>query len=338
MERWGKPPRIDRNSCPSHNRTSLALPRLVSCRRVGRKEALISVSLGNDEKERLLRSIASTADDPKVRQTATSALDKLEKELFAKRSGSATADYLPGAEKAAKEKHRDEVSRDCTACPEMVMVPAGVFDMGSNTGSDDEKPGHRVNIRSFEMGKTEVTQGQWQAVMGSNPSRFDTSGDDFPVEHVSWQDVQKFLRKLNQATGKAYRLPSEAEWEYACRAGGTYEYCGAESAESVDSVSWHRNNTNNAPTHLVGTKAANAWGLYDMSGNVWEWTDDCWNAGYTGAPSDGSAWTNGDCTLRVVRGGSWRDDRKLARSTVRVRFATSRRSADLGFRVARTLP
>ncbi|SBT07650.1 conserved exported hypothetical protein [Candidatus Accumulibacter aalborgensis] len=133
--------------------------------------------------------------------------------------------------KAAGGRRSGEVFRDCADCPEMVVIPAGSFDMGGSAG--DESPVHRVSVRGFAMGRTEVTQGQWRAVMGNNPSYFSNCGADCPVEQVSWNDAQDYVRKLSANTGKTYRLPSEAEWEYACRAGGRHEYCGGDSIESV---------------------------------------------------------------------------------------------------------
>ncbi|HRF73533.1 MAG TPA: formylglycine-generating enzyme family protein [Accumulibacter sp.] len=236
--------------------------------------------------------------------------------------------------KAATERRPGEVFRDCSDCPEMVVVPAGSFDMGGS--GSVESPVHRVNLRSFAMGKTEVTQGQWRAVMGSNPSSFSNCGADCPVEQVSWNDAQDYVRKLSANTGKTYRLPSEAEWEYACRAGGRHEYCGG---DSIESVAWYDSNSGNKThSHSVAGKQANAFGLYDMSGNVWEWTEDCWNGSYNGAPSDGSAWTSGDCGRRVLRGGSWYNEPQYARSAKRDRYGTTNRSIVNGFRLARMLP
>ena len=222
------------------------------------------------------------------------------------------------------------VFKDCSDCPEMVVIPAGSFDMGG-TGSD-EQPVHRVTLRSFSMGKTEVAQGQWRAVMGGNPSRFSNCGDSCPVENVSWEDVKQFVSRLSAKTGKTYRLPSEAEWEYACRAGGREEYCGG---GSVDSVAWHLGNSGQS-THPVAGKRPNAWGLHDMSGNVWEWTEDCWNGSYNGAPNDGSAWTAGSCSQRVVRGGSLLNGPQYLRAAFRFRNSAALRINDFGFRVART--
>jgi formylglycine-generating enzyme required for sulfatase activity len=227
-----------------------------------------------------------------------------------------------------------QIFKDCPDCPEMVVIPAGSFEMGSNSGNIDEQPVHRVMIgKALAIGKTEVTQGQWRAIMGSNPSQFTACGDICPVEKVSWSDAQDYVRRLSQKTGQTYRLPSEAEWEYACRAGGTHTYCGS---NNVESVGWcARNSSSN--THAVTVKQANAWGLYDMSGNVWEWTQDCWNASYSGAPVDGSSWTSGDCSVRVVRGGSWFDVPRNLQSALRLRSTTDGRNDLLGFRLAKTL-
>jgi formylglycine-generating enzyme required for sulfatase activity len=225
------------------------------------------------------------------RQEAARQGDEQERELLA-----AERERLE-AEKAAKELRPGKVFKDCADCPEMVVIPAGSFEMGSNSGDSDEKPVHTVRIgKAFALAKTEVTQGQWRSVMGSNPSNFSSCGDDCPVEKVNWSDAEEYVRKLSQKTGKSYRLPSEAEWEYACRAGGTHAYCGG---ESIDSVAWYGSNSG-SKTHLVGRQQANPWGLYDMSGNVWEWTEDCWNGSYRRAPSDGSAWTSGECGERVL--------------------------------------
>ena len=198
-------------------------------------------------------------------------------------------------------------------CPEvikqlvanMVRVEGGTFTMGATLeqGSDvedNEKPTHKVTLSDFYIGKYEVTQAEWKAVMGKNPSHF--KGDNFPVENVSWSDCEEFIRKLNELTGKNFRLPTEAEWEYAAR-GGRHSY-GVKYAggSDIDNVAWHADNGNNT-THPVGTKRANELGLYDMSGNVWEWCQD-WYGSYSSSsqtnpagPSSGSE--------RVLRGGGW---------------------------------
>ena len=239
--------------------------------------------------------------------------------------------------KKQEEGQAGQVLRDCTECPEMVVIPAGSFEMGSNNGETDERPVHRVDIaRPFALGKYEVTQGEWRALMGNNPSDFQDCGDRCPVEEVSWEDAQSFVRRLNERTGKRYRLPSEAEWEYACRGGGQDTYCGG---EDVDALGWYRQNSG-SHTHSVGQKQANGYGLYDMSGNVDEWVEDCYHDSYAGAPGDGSAWTEGDCGRRVLRGGSWSNVVAYdLHAAFRYGFIfPSFRVSDHGFRVARTLP
>jgi formylglycine-generating enzyme required for sulfatase activity len=170
----------------------------------------------------------------------------------------------------------------------------------------------------FYLAKTEVTQAQWRAVMGNSPSNF-SGCDKCPVEQVSWDDVQLYLQKLNAKTGKQYRLPMEAEWEFACYGGNKTEYCGGNDAGSV---AWYERNSGNK-THPVGQKQANGYGLYDMSGNVWEWQSDCYD---------------GNCGRRVLRGGSWYVNANYLRAAYRISSAPVLRSFNFGFRVARTLP
>lgn len=231
--------------------------------------------------------------------------------------------------------------RECADCPEMVVIPGGSFLMGSpaGKGDDNERPQHRVSVGRFALGKYEVTQGQWRAVMGSNPSRFKGCGDDCPVEKVSWEDAQEYVRRLNEKVGGGaqgpYRPPSEAEWEYGCRGGASpEEYCGGNYA---DVVAWYNKNSGGT-THRVGTKPGNGYGLHDMTGNVWEWTQDCYQGSYAGAPTDGSAFTGSGCKHRSVRGGSWYNGAESVRSAYRYRYTPAVRDSNLGFRVARTLP
>ncbi len=232
----------------------------------------------------------------------------------------------------AKGPRPGQVFKDCNDCAEMVVIPAGSFTMGGTSG--DEAPAHRVTIsKPFALGKTEVTQAQWQAVMGSNPSNFTNCGGNCPVEQVSWDDIQTFIQRLNQKTGKHYRLPTEAEWEYACRGGQQTEYCGG---DSIDSVAWYGSNSGST-TYPGAQKQANTFGLYDMSGNVWEWGQDSYHNSFNGAPNDGSEWS-GDGGGRVLRGGSWNNFPDDARSTFRYYDAPDFRDDDIGFRVARTLP
>jgi formylglycine-generating enzyme required for sulfatase activity len=221
---------------------------------------------------------------------------------------------------------------------EMVLIPSGVFTMGSAAVEADrrneEGPQRQVRVERFELGKYEVTQGQWLAVMGNNPSNFKACGADCPVEQVSWDEVQGFIKRLNERTGLVYRLPSESEWEYGCRAGEQQRYCGS---NEVDLVAWYDKNSSNK-TQRVGQKRANAWGLHDMSGNVWEWTQDCWNDSYVNAPLTGAARTDGNCVRRVLRGGSWDDGARSVRAASRNDVGTAVRIIVFGFRLARTLP
>ena len=198
---------------------------------------------------------------------------------------------------------------------EFVKIPGGCFQMGCVSGvdcEDDEKPVHQVCLDEFLMGKTEVTQAQWQRIMGSNPSHFnqikigrDTS--NYPVENVSWNDVKQFIKKLNKQSMERviYRLPSEAEWEYASRAGTRTVFSFGNDSEILDEYAWFFKNSNHR-THPVGQLRPNAWGLYDIHGNVLEWCADSWHENYQGAPTDGSTWqTGGDVNYNVLRGGSW---------------------------------
>lgn len=232
----------------------------------------------------------------------------------------------------------------------MLSLPAGNFMMGCAHGRDgscgsDETPPHKVQLRGFELGKTEVTQAQWQAVMGSNPSNFKNCGDNCPVENVSWDEVQTFISKLNAQTGKTYRLPSEAECEYAARAGSNSMYPWGQEAShgyanyGVDAgwggLAQGRDKwVNTAP---VGSFPANGFGLHDMIGNVWEWVQDGYHSDYNGAPTDGSVWS-GATERRVLRGGSWSGNPQNVRAANRNFYAASDRNDYIGFRLARTLP
>ncbi len=218
---------------------------------------------------------------------------------------------------------------------DMVQIPSGSFTMGSDK-NNDEKPPHTVYIRSFLMGRTEVTQKQWLEVMGSNPSSFSACGLECPVENVSWDEVQQFISKLNQKTGQKYRLPSEAEWEYAARAGTNTEWSFGNDESKLGNYAWY-SAYSGSKTQAVGQKVPNAFGLYDMHGNVWEWTQDCWHGSYSGAPTDGSAWATGCAgNFRVLRGGSWINFPANLRSAVRGRSYPDNRIYFYGFRLART--
>ena len=199
-------------------------------------------------------------------------------------------------------------------------------------GYADEKPVHEVCVRNFSIGKYEVTQGQWKAIMGNNFFYFKNCGDSCPVELVSWADVQEFIQKLNTRSGKAYRLPTEAEWEYAARSGGRNEkYAGAN--DTLDDYVWYGSNSGNG-THPVGQKKPNSLGLYDMSGNVWEWVFDCYgDKYYANSPKDNPQGLSSG-TSRVLRGGGWSDGPQGVRVANRNRGNPVLRINDVGFRIA----
>ena len=221
---------------------------------------------------------------------------------------------------------------------EMVSLPAGKFLMGSYE-RDYEKPQHQVKVSSFAIGKYPVTQAQYQAVMGKNPSKFKNNPQN-PVEQVSWNDAKAFCQKLSQITGKTYRLPTEAEWEYACRAGTTTRYYFGDNDNQLGNYAWYRGNSQDK-THPVGQKKPNAWGLYDMSGNVWEWCEDDWHDSYAGAPDDGTAWIDNDNRSqsgKCLRGGSWINFPCYCRSAIRGRDYPVNHYSNSGFRVACVSP
>ena len=216
----------------------------------------------------------------------------------------------------------------------MVRITGGCFQMGSPANEpdrDNDERQHRVCVKDFEMGSYEVTQAQWQAVMSNNPSRFENCAN-CPVEQVSWNDVQDYLARLNQKTGNTYRLPTEAEWEYACRGGVAGErYCGG---NDVDRLAWHGDNSG-SKTHPVGQKAANGFSLYDMSGNVWEWICSAYDQEYGGVEQKcTNNYTDGSLALR---GGSWYSIPAWVRSADRDGSAPAYRNSLTGFRLARSL-
>jgi formylglycine-generating enzyme required for sulfatase activity len=197
----------------------------------------------------------------------------------------------------------------------MVSIPGGTFEMGS-TESPYEQPVHTVTLQPFKISACEVTQAQYLKIMGNNPSNFRDPGypdtGSNPVEQVTWDNAMEFCAKLSEVSGQTYTLPSEAQWEYACRAGSTSRYSFGDDDEMIDGYGWYWGNSNGEGgpygTHPVGTKLPNSWGLYDMHGNVLEWCLDSWHGDYTGAPIDGSVWEPDTGSYRMVRGGSWVDN------------------------------
>jgi formylglycine-generating enzyme required for sulfatase activity len=260
--------------------------------------------------------------------------------------------------RAAADLRREIVDRACPDCPEMVLVPKGCFQMGSPVSESDrdsdEGPQRQVCLEAFELGRTEVTQAQWLRVM------HDASGDaaadaralpslvcgDCPMEGVSWDDAQEFLRRLNAVSGKSYRLPTEAEWEYAARAGTSGRYSVGNEI-TPDQANYYARQQVRArqgaaeqafKTEPAGSLPGNPWGLHEMHGNVFEWVQDCYHDSYRAAPEDGSAWES-DCAgpYRVFRGGSWDSDASALRSADRNRVGSGYRYVVVGFRLARTL-
>ena len=243
----------------------------------------------------------------------------------------------PAKKKQANVSKRSKDAILADLVNNMVRVEGGTFTMGatSEQGSEadsDEKPAHQVTLSSFSIGKYEVTQEEWEAVMGSNPSKF--KGAKRPVEQVSWNDCQEFIRKLNALTGKRFRLPTEAEWEFAARGGNRsngYKYSGS---NDQGNVAWYRDNSDDI-THLVGLKLPNELGLYDMSGNVWEWCQDWFDSSYYGKSPSTNPVNNTSTSNRVNRGGSWFYDlARDCRVSYRYGFAPDGRNGHLGFRLA----
>ena len=266
----------------------------------------------------------------------------------------AALELLDVAEAAAEAEREARVAAEAAAAVargeplEMVVIPAGRFRMGclsdDRVCSTDEKPVREVVIASFALSKHEVTFAQWDACVsggGCDGARPDDEGwgrADRPVVNVGWEDAQAYLSWLSRETGEDYRLPTEAEWEYAARAGTTTKYSwGNEIGENRANCDGCGSRWDNSRTAPVGSFPANAWGLHDMHGNVWEWVEDCKNASYAGAPADGSAWLSGDCSKRVLRGGSWFSRPWSLRAAYRFRITTGLRLSYIGFRVARTL-
>ncbi len=307
-------------------------------------------------------------------------LDRAEDSLNLVRELDSDAPGLADAERRLSQAREASRQKALQYAGEMVSIPAGSFRMGDLTGADAEKPVHSVRVAAFSMGKYEVTVGQFQRFVEATGYLTDAErytdgkagcsvyttkrwkytegkswrnpgfsvGDKHPVVCVNWNDVQAFVKWLNGNTDGDFRLPTEAEWEYAVRAGSSTKYhfgndesqlCRfASHADSGTDIDWKNKSCSDGVgerTAEVGRYQPNSFGLYDMHGNVWEWVTDCWNESYVGAPTDGSAWTNGDCSRRVIRGGAWDSSPWNLRSAHRYGSSRSNHSSYLGFRLAR---
>ncbi|RJG00407.1 formylglycine-generating enzyme family protein [Noviherbaspirillum sedimenti] len=232
--------------------------------------------------------------------------------------------------------------KDCKECPSLLALPAGAFIMGSNTDDISERPAHQVTIgKPFAIGKMEVTVEQWNTCVAAGAcARIATNGSaaNAPMRDVSWDDAQQYVKWLAKISGKPYRLPTEAEWEYAARGGTATRYWWGQQMRAGNAnckdcgPPWSLDGPAKA-----GSFAANPYRLHDMNGSVWEWVADCWHNSYKGAPSDGRAWDDPLCRVRVIRGGSWRDGEAYMMSTTRFKYDASVRQNQNGFRVARDL-
>ena len=228
--------------------------------------------------------------------------------------------------------------KDFGTSMEFIFVKRGCFEMGDvfGDGDSDEKPAHEVCVDDFYLGKYQVTQGQWEKVMGHNPSSF--KGGDNPVEMVTWSDVQRFIERLNSKSDRKYRLPTEAEWEYAARSGGKKEkYAGTNQDGELGEYAWYLDNSGNQ-TQPVGKKRPNGLGLYDMSGNVWEWCADWYDAHYYQNSPRYNPRGPRNGTFRVLRGGSWYTARKDVRTVNRIWYGPAGENNTIGFRLLLPYP
>ncbi len=239
--------------------------------------------------------------------------------------------------------HKTSTIKDCSDCPELVVLQPGSFIMGDDGGDRSERPAHRVRIgKAFAIGKYEVTMAQWNACVRAKACealpQTESLSDKAPAINVSWNDAEQYVQWLSKHTGQDYRLPTEAEWEYAARAGTQSRYWWGGKMESGKANckdcggAWSQE----APVN-VDALPPNAFGIYGTSGGVWEWVQDCWHKSYRGAPTHGSAWTRAGCRENVIRGGSWRNDQSYSTSSSRFTYDSTVRFIANGFRVAKTL-
>ena len=291
-----------------------------------------------------LKAAAPKAETPK----AAPAPDKPRPPVVKRPADAPPATAAPTAEPARPASAPSQMQkagsdvRDCPACPVLAVIAPGVFSMGSGNSDPSEKPPHRVTVEApFALGRTEVTVEQWNACVeaGACPRVTEAArAPNTPARDISWDDAQLYVKWLSKVTGKPYRLPTEAEWEYAARGGTSTRYWWGDdmrrgSANCKDCGDpWQADGP--AP---VASFAANAFGLHDMNGSVWEWVEDCWHSSYKNAPADARAWTEPFCPVHVIRGGSWRDGASYMPATTRFKYDGSVRHSQNGFRVARDM-
>ncbi|WP_409018278.1 SUMF1/EgtB/PvdO family nonheme iron enzyme [Caballeronia sp. LZ035] len=279
---------------------------------------------------------AAAAAPEKPRQSASTAAPA-PSPAPAATAAAAAASARPAAKTASGE------IKDCPACPALIAITPGSFTMGSNNDDPAEKPPHKVSIgHAYAIGKNEVTVEQWNACADAGAcTRIAPDGEtgaNTPMRNVSWDDAQVYVKWLSKVGGKPYRLPTEAEWEYAARGGTQTVYWWGDQMKkgNADCKDCGEPYRADAPTP-VGSFAANPYGLHDMNGSVWEWVADCWHSSYKNAPADGRAWDEPSCSVRVIRGGSWREGASYMQSATRFKYSASVRQSQNGFRVAREM-
>lgn len=297
-----------------------------------------------------LRAAAPKAATPAERPQPAPAAKKGAEHAPAPPAAKAAPERVPAAPAAAAPTKPAAAGaiglsevRDCPACPVLVALPGGAFTMGSNSDDPSEKPAHHVTLREpFAIGKYEVTAEQWNACAAAEACpRIATIAavpNNSPARDVSWDEAQQYVQWLSKLSGKSYRLPSEAEWEFAARGGTSTRYWWGEQMRQGNAnckgcgEPWQA-----AAPAPVGSFAANPYGLHDMNGSVWEWVGDCWHNSYVGAPADGRVWNEQNCRVRVIRGGSWREGASYMLSSTRFKYDATVRVSQNGFRVARDL-
>lgn len=253
------------------------------------------------------------------------------------------ADAVPPPKKPSTDATEIGEVKDCPTCPVLITLPRGTFTMGSNSDDPSEKPAHQVSIgEPFAIGKYEVTVEQWNACVTANGcpriASIASVDGNIPAFDISWDDAQRYVQWLSKLSGKPYRLPTEAEWEYAARGGtATRHWWGEQMRPGNASCKGCGDPWQQDMPVKVGSFAANAYGLHDVNGSVWEWVGDCWHNSYRGAPTDGRIWNEPNCRDRVIRGGSWRDGSTYMLSATRFKYGASVRVSQNGFRVARDL-